>query len=560
VNDRQQYDLGELIMKSLDGAASESDFEKLRQFLADNPEAMDYYLEYVGLYAYLQSPGNVSFPKPEDIHDFQVWQSLAEYENAAPGIKIIPPPKAKVLVEKVRLQKMNRKISKGSLATLFAAAAAIVIIFVFARFVPPKTGVEVATLTDSIKAKWADAVTPMDKGVRLATGSTGYLLREGIAQIEFDNQAKVTIESPAEFEIVTGDQVKLNYGRLYATVPQSAIGFAVQTLSARIIDLGTEFGIDASTGGDTSLHVIKGKITLIAGKKSSKVSMEVGAGYAKKISGATHQVSDIPCQKELFVRMIDSKEKLVWKGQNQLSLADIVGGGNGLGTGQLYTGINPVTGQKTSPYFDNRKTTNEYRSVASNPFIDGVFVPNGRTEQIISSMDHVFQECPITTGDMWTDIIRMPISSGKEWKPEGISNSRGRLVQGANLDSTEEGLLMHANLGITFDLRAIRSMLPDVKITRFRSQFGLAPFDEEMHNADFRVLVDGKLKFKQTQVKEQGKAGLIDIELSESDRFLTLVTTDGGDPEERISHGRIILSIYGDWCVFIEPHLILETR
>ena len=40
-----------------------------------------------------------------------------------------------------------------------------------------------------------------------------------------------------------------------------------------------------------------------------------------------------------------------------------------------------------------------------------------------------------------------------------------------------------------------------------------------MNNADFWVLVDGKLKYKQTQVKEQGKAGLIDIELSDADRF-----------------------------------------
>ena len=107
--------------------------------------------------------------------------------------------------------------------------------------------------------------------------------------------------------------------------------------------------------------------------------------------------------------------------------------------------------------------------VAFNPFIDGVFVPNGRTEQIISSMDHVFQECPITQGEVWTDIINMPISSGKEWKPEGISN-RGQLVQRASPDTaaSRPSILMHANLGITFDLRAIRSMLPDVKITRFR--------------------------------------------------------------------------------------------
>jgi hypothetical protein len=95
-------------------------------------------------------------------------------------------------------------------------------------------------------------------------------------------------------------------------------------------------------------------------------------------------------------------------------------------------------------------------------------------------------------------------------------------------------ILMHANLGITFDLQAIRSMLPNSKITCFRSPFGLAPLTDSMFNADFWVLVDGKLKYKRTQVHERGRAGLIDIELSDTDRFLTLVITDGGDPKEAL--------------------------
>ena len=46
------------------------------------------------------------------------------------------------------------------------------------------------------------------------------------------------------------------------------------------------------------------------------------------------------------------------------------------------------------------------------------------------------------------------------------------------------------------------------------------------------------------------------IELGPFDRFLTLVTTDGGDIDRIGSYQRAYTC---DWCVFVEPALILET-
>jgi len=79
----------------------------------------------------------------------------------------------------------------------------------------------------------------------------------------------------------------------------------------------------------------------------------------------------------------------------------------------------------------------------------------------------------------------------------------------------------------------------------------------EASNADFWVLVDGQIKYTIKQVKT-GEVFPIDIELPENASFLTLVQTDGGDPEGRILNDLVITPIDSDWGVFIDPVLILQ--
>jgi hypothetical protein len=118
---------------------------------------------------------------------------------------------------------------------------------------------------------------------------------------------------------------------------------------------------------------------------------------------------------------------------------------------------------------------------------------------------------------------------------------------------------MHANVGITFDLQAIRSHFPGVRIRGFRTKAGIekGALRPETINADFWILVDGKLRYQKRQVKEKILFP-IEIELSETDRFLTLVTTDGGDPERRLVGNIGYPAIDSDLCMFAERVLVLQ--
>jgi hypothetical protein len=545
-------ELHDLLVQSLNGCISDAQTKRLNEIVDNDSLARQYCIDFYFLASSLKRPElyigtDSSTVSSENLQQLKHMQELARYEMTAKTVKIPQTVQSEDLAGDVMPAQIKRKIFTAPLVTTLILTAALIFLMIWVRLTPVSTSKEVATLTDSIKARWSDSTDSITAGTRLVTGYTPMVLQEGIVELSFDTTAKVVIEAPAEFYLLTADQMKLNYGKLYAVVPQLAIGFSVNTSNSRVIDLGTEFGVQAGSDGSTQLHVMKGKINLLAGI-TNKVAMEVFQGKAKNVSGSTSQVHDIPVNETEFVRSIDSKQGMIWRGQKQINLADIVGGGNGLGTGTIDMMLDPISGKPSKESWGRREAANDYHRVPSSPYIDGVFIPNGRTRQIISSEGHVFQDCPVTSGlscDSFSNAERMLNSMVDQ--NEKVSDSLSHL------------LLLHSNMGITFDLQAMRNLLPGAKIVRFQSKFGIRKWAARpsASNADFWILVDGKLKHKKTQVKVNSIFD-VDIELSENDRFLTLVETDGGDPESRIVDGLDIPAIDSDWGIFANPILVLE--
>ena len=74
--------------------------------------------------------------------------------------------------------------------------------------------------------------------------------------------------------------------------------------------------------------------------------MEVHQGYAKRVSGNDSRVHDIPVIETLFARHINSKTAVIWRGQKQMDLADVMGGGNGFGTGRTDVWLDLADGKE----------------------------------------------------------------------------------------------------------------------------------------------------------------------------------------------------------------------
>jgi hypothetical protein len=100
------------------------------------------------------------------------------------------------------------------------------------------------------------------------------------------------------------------------------------------------------------------------------------------------------------------------------------------------------------------------------------------------------------------------------------------------------GIGIHASVGITFDLKSIGKEHPG-RITQLKGTLANLENSKE-HNpewasqnsppsADFRVFVDGQLRYERRNFARNVDGVPFDVDLSPNDRFLTFVTTDAGN-------------------------------
>jgi len=537
-NGKNKYErFSRLIQGMLTGNLTKDEFQVLDQMMSDDPECLKYYIEYTTLWALLDETGCL----PNTIN-------LPEYNTNVTQISEEQKPVSKArpqLIAKFEQKKHSFLFGKWKQVSILMSVAALLFIVLLIKFTPQKPyKVDIVTIADQMNAQW-ESETPLGIGSRLGTNKMQLSLKKGVVKLQFNHNVEVLIEGPAAFKI---DQAGLflDHGSLYCRVAKSGLGFTVKTLSAQYIDLGTVFGIKSDIKGVSELHVFKGKLRIVTGSKGdSKARKVIKENNAIRFNAENNQVDTVPIGQKDFVSHCDSKSKTILRGQNYIDLADIVGGGNGLGTGSDQTGINPISGRPSGLIAGKQISTNDYHPVPSNPYIDGVFIPNGRTKQIVSSKGNIFSECPVTSGSCFNNIgYAMRIINSNQ-APESHELFRS--------------ILLHANTGITFDLEAIRKFMPATSIIHFRSQMGMErmAIRPKASNADFWILVDGEIRFNKTQVKHKSFHS-VDVEITQSDRFLTLIVTDGKDPETRIVDGKSVMAIDSDWGMFAEPVLVAE--
>ncbi|MBN1973993.1 MAG: NPCBM/NEW2 domain-containing protein [Sedimentisphaerales bacterium] len=405
----------------------------------------------------------------------------------------------------------------------------------------------VATLGQTFNAKWEQKI----ENTELHIGKMKLL--EGYAAVKFKKGAEVIIQAPSSFNLKSSNKMFMETGWVTAKVPPAAKGFEIQTSSSSVIDYGTEFGLMVGNENLSELHVFDGKISLTSNDNSNsskKQQLWLEHGQAATIDANGHidreNVADRP---RLFIRNMPTSEGIIVPGKT-LSLADMIGGGNGLGTGILNQGIDPATGQVTIL----RKNSTSGRGFIPQTdmiFIDGVFVPDSSNGPcIVTTTGIEFSDCPKTNGKSYEIIANAAMFCIEGFNEYHDGRLNGRIYNTAYNPS----ISIHANSGITFDLDEIRSFMPDVEVVRFRALCGVSETLSEYLGAetapkivdmDFWVLIDGKTRFTKRLTAELSQAAQIDIQINQHDRFLTLATTNPSNISMR-------------WGMFAEP--ILELK
>lgn len=393
-----------------DGVASAEDVLRLEQSLANDPQSRDLYMQYAALHAGLKwSRSSASAtveeesPAPSSIACTQRrrWASLRQF--------VTRPVPISVTVAALVM---------GVLVTGMAIVAMpLVVNYARNGFDSRHTAPAiVAMLTNSQDAVWDEEQIGTRIGSHLLAGHR-ISLERGVAEVTFESGAVVWVEGPCEFRVVSASAASLQRGIVNARVNAAARGFELETPVAKVVDLGTAFGVRANAGG-IDVQVFEGVVEVQVAEQNQRRTLR--AGESLKV-GSSGQVS--PSASNMRIALPGLRVPL----------------------GNL---------------FDDEKDIPLRRAVASNPFgatadpTDlGVHHMQAGTEDTVVALHEGIRLDLAELG--WTNEWYSP-PANDAWKPDDTGISTGSDIA-QEKRRYEEGIGMHANQLITFDVHKIRA-------------------------------------------------------------------------------------------------------
>jgi hypothetical protein len=412
---------------------------------------------------------------------------------------------------------------------------------------------------------WGEPSVPMDFCLRARPGDKLSVV-EGLVEIEFYSGAKIILHGPSVFTPTGPMAGRLESGRLTGQVSNG--NFRLMTPTAEVIDLGTEFGVTADAKVGTDVVVFNGRVQVVSrpdGPGSQEVlNMTEGMAARFRSDGTTEfGVTTEACQFARDVRQpaTPDQERI---GRDEVCLIDILSGGDGTGKG-LAGAVDPTTGlrdygehgRKSLP--QGRWGDGLFHGVAWHPMIDGVFVPASEGLQVqIDSLGHKVDlpaNCGATYGSIWARRRESALEPNSDVDNDfwGARTLRGIVER---LMVSRRGLVgIHANAGMTFDLRTLRMVhrRPPIEfraaVANVENSKDWAPDEmpDYKRTVDFRVFVDGVLRFARLGFRREDGDGEFSIALSPDDRFLTVVVTDDG-------------GLAFDHAVLVDPIIVLQKK
>jgi hypothetical protein len=166
----------------------------------------------------------------------------------------------------------------------------------------------VATITGLESVRWSNSVNRARLLARCSIGDR-LLMLSGAVQLTFDAGVQVTVFAPADFEITSPMSIRCARGRVTTLVGERGKGFTIQTPQAKVVDLGTQFGLSISDDGETEVVVFQGSVDLsysreaVAGDATIR-RMQQGDALLVKNTGELERVFAV--ERNNFLDALDS--------------------------------------------------------------------------------------------------------------------------------------------------------------------------------------------------------------------------------------------------------------
>ncbi len=252
LSDSEIIELNDLLDRLVENNLSQDQKSRLEHWLTDSAEARKFYVSYMDMSAslgYYADESLVDTDKNENnsfhniLNFFQPWIPMAALllfglylYNTFPGQQFGPLEDTE---DSTQFIGFNDKIDLNYQN-------------------PAKP--EVAVLTKSYGLGWHEGSKDFpDTGSLLQTGK--FAFTQGVVQLEFLQGATAILEGPVEADLLHSNALSVKLGKLRAHVPRVATGFTVNLPTGKVIDLGTDFGVEVHTDGSAEVYVYRGKVS-----------------------------------------------------------------------------------------------------------------------------------------------------------------------------------------------------------------------------------------------------------------------------------------------------------
>lgn len=200
-----------------------------------------------------------------------------------------------------------------------AAAAAVVFLFGFlagthrgsapsgsAATAPAPALGPAARITGMMGVRWTSASHPD------LLGSSGALdklaIESGLVEITYASGVRVTVEGPAEFNVIDRESGRLESGKLVAAVPGGAEGFRIDYADGSVVDLGTEFAMEVRKDGPVEIGVFDGEVELHTAENGPLMPLFENHAVRHDRNDTEEPLQVIPFQRDKFVRQLPSRD------------------------------------------------------------------------------------------------------------------------------------------------------------------------------------------------------------------------------------------------------------
>lgn len=239
-------ELQRLLDQLVDGTISEQGRTQIDEALRQQPELLDYFLDYCQLHIDLAI----------DLRADQALESFRQRQQqiAAP-VGMTESPLGALDAGSPSIAEQRFFGFTGFFALGIAVCMLMLVAVVGLWW---WTGEYTARDRAPLPIAQLTPASPQVKSIKINSGSS---------TLDLAGIGSVVVEGPADFELTGEKRARLNRGKIRVHVNQeSGRGFVVETPDGEVTDLGTEFGLDVADHPGTGLVVFQGSVDLRVGE------------------------------------------------------------------------------------------------------------------------------------------------------------------------------------------------------------------------------------------------------------------------------------------------------